>query len=160
MPNLHLTRTANQSQAINRIESGAIIIAGSGMCTGGRIRHHLKNNVWRRDCHVIIVGYQAHGTTGRQLVEGARHIRLWGETIKVAATIHTVGGLSAHADQHGLLEWYAAFADRPPVALVHGEERGQVPLKEALERRYGADVRIAEPGRVIDLSRGLRRSAA
>ena len=159
LPNLHLTRTPKQSQAINRIDSGAIIVAGSGMCTGGRIRHHLKNNVWRRDCHVIIVGYQAHGTTGRKLVEGARHIRLWGETIRVAATIHTVGGLSAHADQTGLLEWYAAFADHPPVVLVHGEARGQGPLKEELERRHGADVRVAEPGQVIDLVHGLRGSA-
>ncbi len=160
LPNLHLTRTPKQSQAINRIDSGAIIIAGSGMCTGGRIRHHLKNNVWRRDCHVIIVGYQAHGTTGRKLVEGARHIRLWGETIRVAATIHTVGGLSAHADQRGLLEWYGAFADHPPVVLVHGEARGQEPLKHELERRYQANVHIAETGQVIDLVGGLRRSAA
>ena len=160
LPNLHLTRTPLQSQAINRIQSGAIIIAGSGMCTGGRIRHHLKNNVWRRDCHVVIVGYQAYGTIGRQLVDGARHIRLWGETIRVGATIHTVGGLSAHADQQGLLAWYGAFRNRPPVVLVHGEERGQAPLKAELEERFDASVRIASPGLEIDLLRADRRSAA
>ena len=101
LPNLRLTRTANQSMRLNKIHSGAIIIAGSGMCTGGRIRHHLKHNIWRSDCHVIIVGFQARGTTGRALVDGADSIKLWGETIRVAAKIHTVGGLSAHADQAG-----------------------------------------------------------
>jgi metallo-beta-lactamase family protein len=160
LPNLHLTRTPHQSQAINRIQSGAIIIAGSGMCTGGRIRHHLKNNVWRRDCHVVIVGYQARGTTGRQLVDGARHIRLWGETIRVAAKVHTVGGLSAHADQRGLENWYGGFSNRPPVVLVHGEARGQSPLRARLEARFGAEVHVARPGLVMDLLEPGRKRAA
>ncbi|MCW8959462.1 MAG: MBL fold metallo-hydrolase, partial [Gammaproteobacteria bacterium] len=108
-PNLHISRTAEQSMAINRIRSGAIIVAGSGMCDGGRIKHHFKHNIWRRDCHVVIVGFQAAGTLGRRLVDGAGHIRLWGETVKVAARIHTLGGFSAHADHDGLLAWYQAF---------------------------------------------------
>ena len=104
LPNLQLTRTANQSMRLNAIRSGAIIIAGSGMCTGGRIKHHLKHNIWRKDCHIVIVGYQARGTIGRMLVDGASRIRLWGETYVVRAQVHTVGGLSAHADQDGLVD--------------------------------------------------------
>jgi len=94
LPNLHMSRTANQSMALNNVTSGAIIIAGSGMCTGGRIRHHFKHNLWRRDCKVLIVGFQARGTLGRALVDGAKSVHLWGEEVKVGARIHTVGGLS------------------------------------------------------------------
>jgi len=107
LPNLTFSRSADESRAINRMESGAIVIAGSGMCTGGRIIHHLKHNLWRKDSHVIISGYQSHGSLGRKLVEGAPFVRVWGEKVRVAATIHTVGGLSAHADQEGMLEWYS-----------------------------------------------------
>ena len=121
------------------------------MCTGGRIRHHLKHNVWREQTHVIIVGFQAAGTLGRALVDGARYIRLWGEAIRVNATIHTVGGLSAHADQAGLLAWYRHVADRPPVALVHGEPDAMASLAAKLTRekarrvtqvRYGEAIRL------------------
>lgn len=122
LPNLHFSRTPNQSAAINRVQSGAVIIAGSGMCNGGRIRHHLKHNLWRSQCHVVFTGFQARGTLGRQLVDGAPTVRLWGESIRVAAQLHTVGGLSAHADQTGLVAWYRGFGKSlPPVALVHGE---------------------------------------
>ncbi len=114
LPNLHISRTANQSMAINQIRRGAIIIAGSGMCTGGRIKHHLKHNIWREQCQLVITGFQARGTPGRALVDGAQHIRLWGEEIRVAAKIHTIGGLSAHADQTALKNWYANFEGRPP----------------------------------------------
>jgi metallo-beta-lactamase family protein len=151
LPRFTLSRTANQSRAINRISQGAVVIAGSGMCEGGRIKHHLKNNVWRAGCHVIIVGYQAHGTLGRRLVDGARHIRLWGETIRVAATIHTVGGLSAHADQQGLFDWYAGFRTRPPVFLVHGERAAQERLQGRLRDELQAKARIAEAGQRYDL---------
>ncbi|HID82364.1 MAG TPA: MBL fold metallo-hydrolase [Chromatiales bacterium] len=151
LPNLRLTRTANQSMQLNKIHSGAIIIAGSGMCTGGRIRHHLKHNIWRSDCHVIIVGFQARGTTGRALVDGTDSIKLWGETIRVAAKIHTVGGLSAHADQAGLLKWYQNFKNRPPIVLVHGEEEAMGTMAEVLETKAGAKVTMAEAGMKIDL---------
>ena len=120
-PGLLFSQTTQQSMKLNRIDSGALIIAGSGMCTGGRILHHFKHNLWRRNCQVVMIGYQAEGSLGHRLINGASEISLWGERIKVAATIHTVGGLSAHADQTGLLDWYHHFAGRPPVALVHGE---------------------------------------
>jgi metallo-beta-lactamase family protein len=121
LPNLHLSRTTQQSMRINRIEAGAIVIAGSGMCEGGRIKHHFKHNIWRDRCQVLMVGYQAQGTLGRALVDGVKTISLWGETVRVAADIRTIGGFSAHADCHGLAEWYAGFKSRPPVVLVHGE---------------------------------------
>ena len=144
LPNLYATRTAEESMTINDIENGAIIIAGSGMCTGGRILHHLKNNVWRPQCHLVIVGYQAIGTLGRRLVDGADEIRLWGDAYRVRAQRHTIGGLSAHADQSDLVDWYSSFAGRPPVYLVHGEERGQRPLLEKLKADLGAPAKIAK----------------
>ncbi len=156
LPHFILSRTANQSRAINKIRSGAIILAGSGMCEGGRIKHHLKNNVWREGCHLVIVGYQAEGTLGRRLVDGAEKIKLWGETIRVAATVHTVGGLSAHADQEGLLQWYRGFDNRPPVYLVHGEPRAQESLTSRLQDELAAPVGIAAAGQVIDLTQPIR----
>lgn len=134
-PGLVLSQTTQQSMKLNRLDSGALIIAGSGMCTGGRILHHFKHNLWRRNCQVVMIGYQAEGSLGHALVSGAREIRLWGERIKVAATVHTVGGLSAHADQSGLLAWYGHFRDRPPVALVHGEPRSIAALGARLAPR-------------------------
>jgi len=150
-PNLHLCHTANQSMKLNNIRSGAIIIAGSGMCTGGRIKHHLKHNIWRKDCHVVIVGYQARGTLGRMLVDGAHYIRLWGETIRVRARVHTVGGLSAHADQSGLVNWYRHFKNRPRLALVHGEPESIAALSECIHRELGVQAHQAQPGQRIDL---------
>jgi len=143
LPNLYATRTTEESMTINKFEAGAIIIAGSGMCTGGRILHHLKNNIWRPQCHVLIVGYQAIGTLGRRLVDGAEEIRLWGDTYRVRARIHTIGGLSAHGDQADLMDWYASFEGRPPVYLVHGEERAQQPLLQRLRDELGAPAEIA-----------------
>jgi metallo-beta-lactamase family protein len=145
------SESMEDSQRINAIRSGAIVIAGSGMCAGGRIMHHLKHNLWRSECHVIMIGFQAEGTLGRRLVDGAEHVRLWQETIKVAAQIHTVGGLSAHADQAGLLAWYAGFKRRPPVCLVHGEPGAQQALAAVLRSTYGADVRIPTRGETLPL---------
>lgn len=151
MPNLHYTRTTQQSMRLNTIRSGAIIVASSGMCTGGRIKHHLKNNVWRKECHVIITGFQATGTTGRALVDGARFIRLWGEAVRVAATVHTIGGLSAHADRDGLVAWYGGFENHPPVILVHGEPRAATALREIMTQRNSDPVVVARPRQEIDL---------
>ena len=151
LPNLQISRTPGQSMAINNIRRGAIIIAGSGMCTGGRIRHHLKHNIWRRECHVVITGFQARGTTGRALVDGARYIRLWGEEVRVAARVHTIGGLSAHADQLALKNWYGNFRGHPPVTLVHGEERAITGLSDCLRKEFSAPVRVAKPGERLDL---------
>ncbi len=144
LPNLHLTRRAEESMAINQLRSGAIVIAGSGMCDGGRIKHHFKHHIWRRNCHVVIVGFQVQGTLGRTLVDGARHIRLWGETIKVGAKIHTLGGFSAHADHEELLSWYGAIRGRPPVLLTHGEENARAQLEVSLRQRLQS--RVLMPG--------------
>lgn len=152
LPNFAATASSEESMTLNRIESGAIIIAGSGMCTGGRIRHHLKHNVWRPQCHVLMIGYQAQGTLGRRLVDGAPRIRLWGETIQVNATVHTVGGLSAHADQAGLLDWYGNFKGRPPVYLVHGEEKARLALSDELQKRYGIEANRPKLDEVLELA--------
>jgi metallo-beta-lactamase family protein len=152
LPNLELLRTPQQSRALNRARSGAIIIAASGMCEGGRIRHHLKNHVWRKGCHVVIVGYQAQGTVGRQLVDGSAYISLWGEAIRVAATVHTVGGFSAHADQAHLLDWYGSFGLRPPVWLVHGEDAPRAALAEAIRKRFAVVARQPAAGDRVDLA--------
>ncbi len=151
LPNLHMSRSAEDSIAINRIRSGAIVIAGSGMCTGGRIKHHFKHNIWRQNCHVLIVGFQARGTPGRQLVDGARKINLWGETVSVAAKIHTVGGFSAHADRHGLLNWYDNFEGRPPIALIHGEPEAIAPLAEQVRAMGAKKVFVPELNSTLDL---------
>ncbi len=151
LPNLRCTASTEESMALNRIRAGAIIIAGSGMCNGGRIKHHLKHNAWRRDCHIVIVGYQAAGTPGRALVDGATHIRLWGETIRVAAQVHTIGGLSAHADQGGLLAWYGHFRQRPPVALVHGEPGAMETLTARLREDFGVTPRAPVRGERLAL---------
>ena len=149
--NLYETQTAEESMLINEIESGAIIIAGSGMCSGGRIQHHLKNNIWRPECHLVIVGYQAVGTLGRRIVDGAEEIKLWGDLYRVRAQLHTIGGLSAHADQSDLIDWYSSFADRPRVYLVHGEERGQKPLLEKLRSELNAPAEIARYQQKIEV---------
>ena len=152
LPNVTASMTTEESMRINQIESGAIIIAASGMCTGGRIMHHLKHNLWRKECHVIFVGFQAQGTLGRRIVDGATHVRLWQETIRVGAAIHTVGGLSAHADRQGLADWYGAFKDRPPVVLVHGEPRAQQAFAALLHKDYGVDARIPALGDVLPIA--------
>ena len=131
LPSLQYSRTTEESMAINKIESGAIVIAGSGMCTGGRIRHHFKHNLWRRNAHVIIVGFQARGTPGRALVDGAKTFRMAGEEIAVHATIHTLGGFSAHASQSQLLDWIQHFnKPHPRLYLVHGEPEAKLALQK------------------------------
>jgi len=151
LPNFHASRSTEESMAINRIRSGAIIIAGSGMCSGGRIHHHLKYNIDRPECHLVIVGFQAHGTLGRRLVDGVDEVKLWGEKRDVRIQIHTVGGLSAHGDQTDLLNWYAAFENRPPVYLVHGEPRSQEPLAATMRARLHAPVSSATYKQMIEI---------
>jgi metallo-beta-lactamase family protein len=121
LPKLNFTRESADSKAIKRITSGAIIMAGSGMCTGGRIRHHLRNNLGRDEASVVFVGYAAKGTLARQIIGGAKLVRLFGDEIPVRAKIHTIGGFSAHADQAELMEWHSRTgANR--TFLVHGDE--------------------------------------
>ena len=121
-PQLVLTRSADESMAINRTEGPAIVIAGNGMCTAGRIKHHLKHNLWRRGASLVIVGFQAAGTLGRRLVDGERTVKLYGEKIVVRAKVFTIGGFSAHADQGLLLDWLSHFQNaKMQVYVIHGE---------------------------------------
>lgn len=121
LPGLHFTRESADSMDINRISGGAVILAGSGMATGGRIRHHLKHNLWRQNSSVIFVGFAAKGTLARQIIDGAKTIRLFDEEIPVRARIHTINGFSAHADRDELLAWHQRVG-AARTFLVHGEE--------------------------------------
>lgn len=151
LPNLRLIHSVQDSQALNARGGGCIIIAGSGMCNGGRIRHHLRHNLWRDNAHVVFAGYQARGTLGRALVDGAEYVSIFGERIKVNATRHTIGGLSAHADQNGLVDWYGDIARHPRVVLVHGEDAPRTALAERLNERFGAEVKIPSAGQTYDV---------
>jgi metallo-beta-lactamase family protein len=151
LPNLTLCRSAEESMAINRIANGAIVIAGSGMCTGGRIVHHLKHNLSRPECDVVFSGFQAQGTLGRAIVDGRDFVRIHGSPVKVASRVHTLGGFSAHGDQRDLLRWHAAIPGRPPVWLVHGEAAAAAGLCDAL-RGEGVRAEVAAPGMTLDLA--------
>ena len=137
--------------ALNRVTSGAIIIAGSGMCNGGRILHHFKHNLWRPECHVVFTGFQARGTLGRALVDGADRVRMLHQQIMVKAKGHTLGGFSAHAGQSQLIEWASHFNPRPELHLVHGELEKMLALKQALRYRLDWEANIPEPGDRIAL---------
>ncbi|HEX7733117.1 MAG TPA: MBL fold metallo-hydrolase [Rhodanobacter sp.] len=133
LPHLHFTRDTGESMAINGIESGAVILAGSGMCTGGRVRHHLKHNLWREKSSIVFVGYAAEGTLARRIVDGAQTVKIFGEEIRVRAQVWTINGFSAHADQANLLAWLGT-APRRKVFLVHGEyESGMRAMAEKLD---------------------------
>ena len=135
-PGLRFTRQTADSIAINRIRGGAVIMAGSGMCTGGRVRHHLKHNLWRPDCSVIFVGFAAEGTLARQIVDGAKQVRIYGEDIQVKADIYTINGFSAHADQRELLYWASRAGKPKKIFLVHGDyDRGMSQMQKELEKK-------------------------
>jgi metallo-beta-lactamase family protein len=142
MPNLRYTASTEESRAINETKGSAIILAGNGMCTAGRIRHHMKHNLWRPGTSLVIVGFQAQGSTGRQIVDGAKQVRLFGETVSVKAKVFTIGGFSAHADQNDLLAWAGHFESNPKVFLVHGEPSASESLAAKIKERLGLDVYI------------------
>ena len=121
LSNLHITRDLADSMAINRINGGAVILAGSGMCTGGRVRHHLKHHLWRKNASVVFVGFAAKGTLARKIIDGARSVYFLGEDISVNANIYTINGFSAHADRDELLAWHQ-HTHAKKTFLVHGEE--------------------------------------
>ncbi len=135
LPGLRFTRDTADSIALNTLVGGAVIMAGSGMCTGGRVRHHLRHNLWRQDCSVVFVGYAARGTLARELIDGARQVRLFGEQVPVRARLHTINGFSAHADRDELLAWQRALRPRRTV-LVHGDEQAM--------RAFAAQLRDTE----------------
>jgi metallo-beta-lactamase family protein len=151
LKNLILTQSPQESMAINRIRSGAIIISASGMCTGGRIVHHLKHNISRSGAHIMIVGYQADGTLGRKLVDGEPTVKIHGEEFDVKATIHTVGGLSAHADVDDLMRWMRNFNSPSHVHVVHGESDAKQAFCDKLKTELGFDASIPGPGDILEL---------
>jgi metallo-beta-lactamase family protein len=148
---LTYTPDAGASKAINQIDSRAIIIAGSGMCTGGRILHHFKHRLWNRKNAIIFVGYQAAGTLGRRIVEGAKWVKIYHEDIRIEAGIYTINGFSAHADQSGILDWIAKMKGLQRIFLIHGELDKQEVLKKVLQEKGYHKVHIVQPEEVIYL---------
>jgi metallo-beta-lactamase family protein len=149
LPTLNFAVSTEESMAINRIKRGTIIVAGSGMCTGGRIRHHFKQRIWDARNTVVFIGFQADGTLGRLLVDGVKQIRMFGEEYAVKAEIATLGGFSAHAGQSGLLDWISHFTGKPRVVLVHGEPRALDTLSAELWRHRQIDTDIPARGQTI-----------
>jgi metallo-beta-lactamase family protein len=144
---LRFVQDVEESMELNKVRGGLVIVSASGMCDAGRIKHHLLHNIGRRECSVVMAGFQAAGTLGRRLVDGARQVSLFGERVPVRARIHTIGGLSAHADQPALLHWLRGF-ERPPrqTFVVHGEASASAALAEAIEREFGwQGVTVAAP---------------
>ena len=150
LPSLRFTASVEESMALNRIRSGAIVVSASGMCNAGRIRHHLRHNLGRRECSVLITGFQAQGTLGRRLVDGANRVSIFGEEIAVRARVHTLGGFSAHAGQPALLAWVAGFK-RPPrqTFVVHGEESAALAFADRLRSDRGWTVTVPAPGQSV-----------
>ena len=131
--------------ALNDIRSGAIIISASGMCEAGRIKHHLRHNLGRPECTVLITGFQARGTLGRRLVDGARRVRIFGEEIPVRADLYTIGGLSAHADRAGLMAWLGHFRAPPrQTFIVHGEPAAAASFAESIRGTLKWDATIPQ----------------
>ncbi|MCU7812272.1 MAG: MBL fold metallo-hydrolase [Candidatus Thiodiazotropha sp. (ex Notomyrtea botanica)] len=151
LQNLKLTQSPQESMGINRIKSGAIIISASGMLTGGRIIHHLKHNISRNGAHIMIVGYQANGTLGRMLVDGKPTVRIHGDEYRVKAKVHTVGGLSAHADIDDLSKWVGNFRTHPQVHVVHGEPESKKDFRNKLENDFHLQADVPEPGDTLEL---------
>ncbi len=150
-PQLRFATTTSASKRINGQKSGNIIIAGSGMCNGGRILHHFKHRIWDPKNSVIFVGYQAKGTLGREIIEGAKYIDIYGERIVVRAKIYTINGFSAHADQHELMEWASKVRDARTIFLIHGEEEKQHIFKNVLKEQLHKKVHIVKQGEIIHL---------
>lgn len=152
-PGLRLSITSEESKAINFEDTPKVIISASGMCEAGRIRHHLKHNLWRPECTILFVGYQSVGTLGRALVEGADEVKLFGETVSVRAEIRKMTGLSGHADKEGLIDWIRAFEEKPKkVFVVHGEDSVCTGFAECLKMEYGQRAYAPYSGTEFDLA--------
>ena len=152
---LTTTRTCvkpGESRALNSVKGPCLIMAGSGMCTGGRIMHHLRHNLPIPETAVLIVGFQSPGTLGRKLVDGAKSLMMFGEEVPVRASIHTMGGFSAHADQDGLLDWYGVMApSRPRTIVTHGEDRARKAFSDQLQKRFGVKAECPALDDVIEV---------
>ena len=153
-PGLEITETSEESKALNQDPTAKVIISASGMCDAGRIRHHLKHNLWRSECTVVFVGYQAEGSLGRRLLDGVKSVKLFGEEIAVRARIVNFHGLSSHADREGLLRWIGAFTPKPrEVFVVHGESAVTEIYAQTLRER-GFSAHSANYQEVYDLLTG------
>lgn len=140
------------SRGLNAVKGPCLIMAGAGMCTGGRIMHHLRHNLPIKGTVVLIVGYQSPGTLGRQLVDGAKSIKMFGQGIPVNASVHTMGGFSAHADQNGLLDWFGAVApSKPRLIITHGENRARGKLSSLIQAKHKIKADCPELGDVIEI---------
>ncbi len=148
---IHFTTLTEESQKINRIKSGAIIIAGSGMCEGGRIRHHFKHNIWRQECSIIFTGFQVPGTLGRYIVDGAKRAYILGEEMAIRAKVYTIGGFSAHADQGELIQWLSAFTSNPKVFIVHGEESVSLEFEKVVREKLGLTTYVPHLGEELEI---------
>ncbi len=149
---LRFTKSVDESMALNRIKAGAIIVSASGMCDAGRIKHHLRHNLGRSECAVVIIGYQAEGTLGRRLVDGDKRVRIFGEDVAVRAGIHTIGGLSAHADQTALLGWLRGFRQPPRRCfVVHGESETASGFAAQVQRDLGWHAEAPARGTRVEL---------
>jgi len=157
LPNLKFTNDMKESMAINTMKGPAIVIAGNGMCTAGRIKHHLKHNLWRPGASIVIVGFQAQGSTGRMLVEGRRSVRVLRENISVRARIFSINGFSSHADQKGLMEWVGHFkSSSPQVFVVHGEPVASDTLARLIRDELGLDAQVPAWREKLILAAGER----
>ncbi|NNG67097.1 MBL fold metallo-hydrolase RNA specificity domain-containing protein [Caldanaerobacter subterraneus] len=153
-PNLHFTHSAEESKALNEIKMPMIIISASGMCEAGRIKHHLKHNLWRPECTVLFVGYQAKGTLGRKLLDGEKDVKIFGEDIHVKAEIEYIESFSGHADQKGILEWISNFKKKPKkIFIVHGEDEAQEELADKIEAQFGIETLIPSRYDVYDFDK-------
>ncbi len=146
LPIIKQTPRPEDSMDINHTKSGAIIVAGSGMCNGGRIVHHFKHNLWRPECHLVFTGFQARGTTGRAIVDGVDSVKVLRDDIAVRAQVHTLGGFSAHAGQSQLLDWIRHFDNSPELYLIHGETDKMHVLQAKIKQELGWDAGIPELG--------------
>ena len=154
-PGLRLAVTSDESIAINFDDTPKVIISASGMCDAGRVRHHLKHNLWRSESTILFVGYQAVGTPGRSLAEGIKEMRLFGETVDVNAHIMTLAGMSGHADKNGLINWINGFTRKPDkVFIVHGEDQVTMSFADCLKDEYGFDAFAPYSGTIFDLAAG------
>jgi len=148
---IHFTPTMEESQKINKMKSGIIIIAGSGMCEGGRIQHHFKHNIWRSECSVVFTGYQVPGTLGRHIIDGARRAHILGEEMAIRSKIYTIGGFSAHADQGELIEWLSTFTNKPKVFIIHGEEKVMFEFEKIIQAKLGLSTYIPYLGEELEI---------
>jgi metallo-beta-lactamase family protein len=148
---IHFTTTVEESQQINKMKSGAIIIAGSGMCEGGRIQHHFKHNIWRPECSIIFTGFQVRGTLGRHIVDGARTARILGEEMAIRAKVYTIGGFSAHADEQDLMGWLGTFTNKPKVFIVHGEENVSLEFEIKVQEKLGLSTQVPHKGEEVEI---------